>query len=57
MPKIKPAGPALDEFGVQWYIVCNQCGEAFDGIIAANGHAGSCGSDQGFDILPESEAM
>lgn len=49
--------PEFDEFGTQWYIVCNQCGEAFDSIIAANGHAGTCGSDQGFDIQPESEAM
>lgn len=49
--------PEFDEFGVQWYIVCNQCGEAFDSIIPASGHAGTCGSDAGFDIEPESVAM
>jgi hypothetical protein len=41
----------------QLYIVCRQCGEAFDNMGPAWGHAGTCGSDQGFDLLPESEAF
>ena len=41
-----------------WYLVCRQCGEAFDSIETARDHApGDCGSWQGFDLLPESEAM
>ena len=40
------------------YLVCRQCGEAFDEIGTAASHEpGTCGSDQGFDILPESEAL
>lgn len=41
------------------YIVCRQCGEAFDDMtIAYQVHQpGQCGSDQGWDLLPESEAM
>jgi hypothetical protein len=42
----------------QLYLVCRQCGEAFDDIkIAFNHKPGDCGSVLGFDILPESEAM
>lgn len=41
------------------YIVCRQCGEAFDDMtVAYQVHQpGQCGSDQGWDLLPESEAM
>lgn len=43
----------------QMYLVCRQCGEAFhpEAIAIAHDHAGGCGSDQGFDIQPESEAF
>ena len=42
----------------QMYLVCRQCGEAFDSIDTATSHLPiGCGSDQGWDILPESEAM
>ena len=46
------------------YLVCDNCGEAFDSIITAQEHghsdlsgsAGWCG-DNGFSIMPESEAL
>jgi len=45
-------------------LVCRNCGEAFDSITLAHEHgtadlsgsAGWCG-DEGFNILPESEAF
>jgi hypothetical protein len=44
--------------GEQVYLVCRQCGEAFDSMESAAGHEpGRCGSDQGWDLLPESEAF
>lgn len=50
--------PEFDDTGEQLYLVCRQCGEAFDCLATANGHLpGLCGSPQGFDVLPESEAM
>lgn len=40
------------------YLVCRQCGEAFDSITTAYAHPPrGCGSYQGFDVQPESEAM
>lgn len=41
------------------YVVCRQCGEAFDDITIAYAEhiPGECGSEQGWDILPESEAF
>lgn len=41
------------------YLVCRQCGEAFDSIVVVAEVHNPCpeGSDQGWDILPESEAM
>jgi hypothetical protein len=42
----------------QWYLVCRQCGEAFDSMEAATTHEpGQCGSDQGWDLLPEEDAL
>lgn len=43
----------------QQFLVCRQCGEAFhpEAIDIAADHVGTCGSDQGFDIQPESEAF
>ena len=38
----------------KWFIVCRCCGEAFDAIETAKEHE-AC--DDGFDVLPESEAM
>lgn len=51
--------PEFDSTGEQLYIVCNQCGEAFDSITPAYAHQlqRDCGSPQGFDIMVESEAM
>jgi hypothetical protein len=38
------------------YLVCDDCGEAFDSIDTASGH--KCGSeDAAFYITPESEAF
>ena len=53
--------PVLEE---KQYLVCDNCGEAFDDIIPAyehgtadlSGSAGWCG-DNGFSIVPESEAL
>lgn len=41
------------------YVVCRQCGEAFDDLlIAYTEHIpGVCGSDAGFDIVTEAEAF
>jgi hypothetical protein len=41
------------------WLVCRQCGEAFDDLDPAREHVSpvGCGSYQGFDLLPESEAM
>lgn len=43
------------------YLVCRQCGEAFHldaARVAYEEHTpGSCGSEQGWDLLPESEAL
>lgn len=39
------------------YVVCRGCGEAFDDLAIAYAHGDDgCGSD-GWDVLPESEAM
>jgi len=46
------------------YLVCIRCGEAFEDMMSAlehgpsdpSGSAGWCG-DEGFNILPESEAL
>lgn len=53
-----------DEEPEKPYLVCRNCGEAFDDIVNARDHgtadlsgsAGWCG-DEGFDIAPESEAF
>lgn len=39
------------------YVACRQCGEVFDDLVIAHGHAGSCGSDQGWDVVTEKEAF
>lgn len=39
------------------YLACRQCGEVFDDLTIAHGHAGTCGSDQGWDVVTESEAF
>lgn len=41
------------------YVVCRQCGEAFESnaLDVAHAHAGTCGSDQGFDVCTEDEAF
>lgn len=39
------------------YVACRQCGEVFDDLSIAYGHAGTCGSDQGWDIVTEEEAF
>lgn len=41
------------------YVECRQCGEVFDqnALDIARDHAGTCGSDQGFDIKTEEEAF
>jgi hypothetical protein len=41
------------------YLVCRQCGEAFDSLDPAHDHqkAADCGSWQGWDIQPECVAM
>lgn len=43
----------------QLYLVCRQCGEAFDSMaVAAVEHKpGNCGSEQGWDLVVESEAF
>jgi Fe2+ or Zn2+ uptake regulation protein len=53
-----------DQHGEKQFLVCRNCGEAFDTITAAHEHgtadlsgcAGWCG-DEGFNIVPESEAF
>jgi hypothetical protein len=39
-------------------VVCRQCGEAFDDLTIAylDHQPGECGSEQGWDIVPEGEA-
>lgn len=39
------------------YVACRQCGEVFDDLTIAHGHAGTCGSDQGWDVVTEGEAF
>ena len=41
------------------YVACRQCGEVFDqnALDVAREHAGTCGSDQGFDVVTEEEAF
>lgn len=46
--------PAMDE---KMYVACRQCGEVFDDLTIAHGHAGTCGSDQGWDVVTEDEAF
>lgn len=36
-------------------VVCRQCGLPFEVLAEAVGHAGTCGSDQGFDVMMASE--
>lgn len=43
--------------GEKLYVACRQCGEVFDDLANANGHTGSCGSEQGWDIVTEEEAF
>lgn len=51
-------GATFNEADEQMYLVCRQCGEAFDSMKTALDHLPiGCGSDQGWDLLPESEAM
>jgi hypothetical protein len=44
---------------VMMYVACRQCGEVFDqnALTVALDHAGTCGSDQGFDVVTEDEAF
>lgn len=50
--------PEFDASGEQLYLVCRQCGEAFDCMATANDHTpGHCGSYRGFEVLTETEAM
>jgi hypothetical protein len=50
-------GCEVVDLDMKMYVVCRQCGEAFDDLTIAHGHAGTCGSDQGFDVCDENEAF
>lgn len=40
-----------------FYVACRQCGEVFSDLAIAHEHIGTCGSDQGFDVVTEEEAF
>ena len=47
---VKPESPKM-------YVACRQCGEVFDDLTIAHDHTGTCGSDQGWDVVTEDEAF
>jgi hypothetical protein len=46
-----------DIYGETVYLVCDDCGEAFDSIETAYGHMHDSMIDPRWALLPESEAM